>query len=142
MPAVRACVHACVYGVCAGGWVQAYEMRGAGAVIHSHSLNAVMATMLEPDCNEFHITHVEMIKVRRAPRHTRSQMSMHAEWCSNLKPAPPAYACTTLAVSAHVEIISAVARPPPIAGERPDLLKGVPLLASRRVHWVGSCSLA
>jgi hypothetical protein len=37
-------------------------MRNAGAVIHSHSLNAVMATMLDPESNEFVITHVEMIK--------------------------------------------------------------------------------
>lgn len=42
---------------------QAYELRNAGAVIHSHSLNAVMATMLDPTSSEFVITHVEMIKV-------------------------------------------------------------------------------
>ena len=33
----------------------------AGAVIHSHSKNAVMATLLYPG-KEFRITHMEMIK--------------------------------------------------------------------------------
>jgi hypothetical protein len=48
---------------------QAYELRGAGAVMHSHSLNAVMATMLDPQATEFTVTHLEMIKVRSyAPR--------------------------------------------------------------------------
>ena len=41
---------------------QAYELRGAGAVIHSHSLNAVMATILDPEASEFKVTHLEMIK--------------------------------------------------------------------------------
>jgi hypothetical protein len=41
---------------------QAYELRGAGAVMHSHSLNAVMATMLDPEATEFSCTHLEMIK--------------------------------------------------------------------------------
>lgn len=42
--------------------MQAYELRNAGAVIHSHSLNAVMATVLDPDATEFRVTHLEMIK--------------------------------------------------------------------------------
>jgi ribulose-5-phosphate 4-epimerase/fuculose-1-phosphate aldolase len=42
---------------------QAYELRGAGAVIHSHSMNALLATLLEPDSDEFSVTHIEMIKV-------------------------------------------------------------------------------
>jgi ribulose-5-phosphate 4-epimerase/fuculose-1-phosphate aldolase len=42
---------------------QAYELRGAGAVMHSHSLHAVMATMLDPQASEFKVTHLEMIKV-------------------------------------------------------------------------------
>lgn len=53
------CVH-CVWG----GVPQAYELRGAGAVLHSHSLHAVMATMLDPQATEFKVTHLEMIKVR------------------------------------------------------------------------------
>lgn len=36
--------------------------RDAGAVIHSHSKAAVIATLLAKD-NEFHVTHLEMIKV-------------------------------------------------------------------------------
>ena len=43
---------------------QAYELRDAGAVIHSHSLNAVMATILDPEASEFKVTHLEMIKVQ------------------------------------------------------------------------------
>jgi methylthioribulose 1-phosphate dehydratase/enolase-phosphatase E1 len=33
-------------------------------VLHSHSLNAVLATMLDPAASEFSVTHLEMIKVR------------------------------------------------------------------------------
>ncbi len=44
---------------------QAYELRGAGAVLHSHSLNAVAATLLDQGCSEFRATHLEMIKARR-----------------------------------------------------------------------------
>lgn len=43
--------------------MQAYELRNAGAVIHSHSVNALMATLLDPDSDEFSVTHIEMIKV-------------------------------------------------------------------------------
>ncbi|ESO87243.1 hypothetical protein LOTGIDRAFT_210645 [Lottia gigantea] len=39
----------------------AYTVRNAGAVIHSHSKSAVMATLLYPG-KEFRITHMEMIK--------------------------------------------------------------------------------
>jgi methylthioribulose 1-phosphate dehydratase/enolase-phosphatase E1 len=41
---------------------QAYELRNAGAVIHSHSISSLLATLLEPDSNEFKVTHIEMIK--------------------------------------------------------------------------------
>lgn len=41
---------------------QAYELRNAGAVIHGHSVNAMLATMLDPDASEFRATHLEMIK--------------------------------------------------------------------------------
>lgn len=44
---------------------QAYELRGAGAVIHSHSLSAVAATLLDQESAEFSVTHIEMIKVSR-----------------------------------------------------------------------------
>lgn len=39
-----------------------YRQRGAGAVIHTHSPNAVMATLLWPG-KEFRCTYLEMIKV-------------------------------------------------------------------------------
>ena len=44
--------------------LQAYELRGAGAVMHSHSLNAVMATLVDPVASEFTVTNLEMVKVR------------------------------------------------------------------------------
>ncbi|KAG2493717.1 hypothetical protein HYH03_008230 [Edaphochlamys debaryana] len=47
---------------CSPLFMAAYELRGAGAVIHSHSMNAVLATLLDPGSPEFSITHVEMIK--------------------------------------------------------------------------------
>ena len=42
---------------------QAFNLRGAGAVLHSHSINAVLASMLS-DATEFSVTHLEMIKVQ------------------------------------------------------------------------------
>ncbi|MEN0063443.1 MAG: methylthioribulose 1-phosphate dehydratase [Myxococcota bacterium] len=39
----------------------AYEMRGAGAVLHSHSANAVLAT-LATEGEVFEVTHLEMLK--------------------------------------------------------------------------------
>lgn len=42
---------------------QAYELRNAGAVIHGHSINAFLATLLDPEASEFRCTHIEMIKV-------------------------------------------------------------------------------
>ena len=42
--------------------LQAYELRNAGAVLHGHSMNAMLATLLDPSSNEFRITHIEMIK--------------------------------------------------------------------------------
>lgn len=42
----------------------AYKHRNAGAVIHTHSPNAVMATLLWPG-KEFRCTHLEMIKVKK-----------------------------------------------------------------------------
>lgn len=42
--------------------LQAYEHRHAGAVMHSHSMNAVLVTMLDPSTSEFKCTHLEMMK--------------------------------------------------------------------------------
>jgi len=38
----------------------AYRIRGAGAVLHSHSVNAMLATLIDED--EFRVTHLEMMK--------------------------------------------------------------------------------
>lgn len=37
-------------------------MRNAGAVIHSHGIEACLVTMIHPLSKEFRITHMEMIK--------------------------------------------------------------------------------
>ena len=47
---------------CAPLFLSAYELRGAGAVIHGHSMNALLATLLDPQATEFRVTHIEMIK--------------------------------------------------------------------------------
>lgn len=57
--------------------LQAYELRGAGAVLHSHSLNAVMATMLDPNATEFRVTHIEMIKVSNNWQEPPSKAEQH-----------------------------------------------------------------
>jgi len=46
---------------CTPLFMNAFQLRDAGAVIHSHSVNAVLATLIS-DSNEFRITHQEMIK--------------------------------------------------------------------------------
>ncbi|XP_036115195.1 methylthioribulose-1-phosphate dehydratase isoform X3 [Molossus molossus] len=46
---------------CTPLFMNAYTLRGAGAVIHTHSKAAVLATLLFPG-QEFKITHQEMIK--------------------------------------------------------------------------------
>ena len=43
--------------------LQAYELREAGAVLHSHSMNAVLATLLDSTAKEFRVTNLEMVKV-------------------------------------------------------------------------------
>jgi methylthioribulose-1-phosphate dehydratase len=45
---------------CSSLFLKAIQLRGAGAVIHSHSMNAVLATLLFE--HEFSISHMEMIK--------------------------------------------------------------------------------
>ena len=48
---------------CAPLFMHAFDLRGAGACLHSHALNVVMATLLDESCDEFRVTHQEMIKV-------------------------------------------------------------------------------
>ncbi|CAN7986528.1 unnamed protein product, partial [Ixodes hexagonus] len=52
---------------CTPLFMNAYQLRGAGAVIHTHSKAAVLATLLCPG-SEFRITHQEMIKGIRKGR--------------------------------------------------------------------------
>ncbi|WOL14438.1 putative bifunctional methylthioribulose-1-phosphate dehydratase/enolase-phosphatase [Canna indica] len=47
---------------CAPLFMKAYQMRNAGAVIHSHGMESCLITMLHPFSKEFRITHMEMIK--------------------------------------------------------------------------------
>ncbi|KAF8409231.1 hypothetical protein HHK36_005305 [Tetracentron sinense] len=47
---------------CASLFMKAYEMRNAGAVIHSHGMESCLVTMIQPSSKEFRITHMEMIK--------------------------------------------------------------------------------
>ncbi|XP_042521046.1 probable bifunctional methylthioribulose-1-phosphate dehydratase/enolase-phosphatase E1 1 isoform X2 [Macadamia integrifolia] len=47
---------------CAPLFMKAYEMRNAGAVIHSHGMECCLVTMIQPFSKEFRITHMEMIK--------------------------------------------------------------------------------
>ncbi|XP_038686718.1 probable bifunctional methylthioribulose-1-phosphate dehydratase/enolase-phosphatase E1 [Tripterygium wilfordii] len=47
---------------CAPLFLKAYDMRNAGAVIHSHGMESCLVTMLNPSSKEFRITHMEMIK--------------------------------------------------------------------------------
>ncbi|KAL7641721.1 UNVERIFIED_CONTAM: hypothetical protein RMT77_007594 [Armadillidium vulgare] len=56
---------------CTPLFLLAYNMRGAGAVIHSHSKQAVLATLAYPG-PEFKVTHLEMIKGIYNPVEKRS----------------------------------------------------------------------
>eukprot|EP01023_Acetabularia_acetabulum_P047785 TRINITY_DN503_c0_g2_i1.p1 TRINITY_DN503_c0_g2~~TRINITY_DN503_c0_g2_i1.p1 ORF type:complete len:584 (+),score=92.86 TRINITY_DN503_c0_g2_i1:133-1752(+) len=47
---------------CAPLFMAAYELREAGAVMHSHSIHAVLATILDENATEFKVTNLEMIK--------------------------------------------------------------------------------
>lgn len=47
---------------CAPLFLSAFELRGAGAVLHGHSMNAFLATLLDPEASELRVTHIEMIK--------------------------------------------------------------------------------
>lgn len=46
---------------CTPLFMAAYRHRGAGAVIHTHSINAVLASAISTD-SEFRVSHQEMIK--------------------------------------------------------------------------------
>ncbi|XVE92746.1 hypothetical protein REPUB_Repub01dG0126200 [Reevesia pubescens] len=43
-------------------FLKAYEICNAGAVVHSHGVEACLVTMINPFSKEFRITHMEMIK--------------------------------------------------------------------------------
>jgi len=45
---------------CAPLFFNAFRIRDAGAVMHSHSVNALLATLISGD--EFRVTHLEMMK--------------------------------------------------------------------------------
>jgi len=47
---------------CSPLFMAAYELRGAGAVLHSHAPETVMATLLAGSASEFRCTQLEMIK--------------------------------------------------------------------------------
>lgn len=47
---------------CAPLFMKVYEMRNAGAVIHSHGMESCLVTMIHPSSKTFRITHMEMIK--------------------------------------------------------------------------------
>ena len=67
--------------------LQAYELRGAGAVMHSHSLNAVMATLLDTSASEFTVTNLEMIKASQRDLFLFSvycHQVLHAVLCERL----------------------------------------------------------
>ncbi|MEO0322744.1 MAG: methylthioribulose 1-phosphate dehydratase [Myxococcota bacterium] len=57
---LEAPAHATRLSACAPLFMHAFTKRGAGAVLHSHSVNALLAT-LTPDA-EFRTTHLEMQK--------------------------------------------------------------------------------
>ncbi|MBX3251298.1 MAG: methylthioribulose 1-phosphate dehydratase [Myxococcales bacterium] len=50
----------CALSACAPLFLRAFDLRDAGAVIHSHSLRAVVATLVFGD--EVRMTHLEMMK--------------------------------------------------------------------------------
>ncbi|KAG8224256.1 hypothetical protein J437_LFUL001636 [Ladona fulva] len=56
---------------CTPLFMSAYTYRSAGAVIHSHSKAAVMATLLYPG-KEFRVSHLEMIKGIHNPKLQRN----------------------------------------------------------------------
>ena len=53
---------------CSALFLKAVVLRGAGAVIHSHSMNAMMATLLFQ--TEFAVSHLEMMKGIRGTKYS------------------------------------------------------------------------
>jgi len=47
---------------CAPLFMAAYELTNAGAVLHSHSVHAMLATLIDEGATEFKATNLEMIK--------------------------------------------------------------------------------
>lgn len=47
---------------CAPLFMAAYELRGAGAVLHSHALEVVLATLLDESSSVVSLTQLEMLK--------------------------------------------------------------------------------
>jgi len=55
-------VHGHKLSQCAPLFLAAYQLRSAGAVLHSHSIDAKAATLLNPNATEFRMSRMEMIK--------------------------------------------------------------------------------
>lgn len=68
---------------CTPLFVDCYKMRDAGACIHTHSQNAVMATLLWEDKLEFQISHIEQIKA--IPRLKLNESTGKIEKIGNLE---------------------------------------------------------
>ena len=68
--------------------MQAYELRGAGAVLHSHSVHAVAATVLQGEgAPAFTATQLEMIKVQIPSSSAIRGIKLTAyssQWCQAL----------------------------------------------------------
>eukprot|EP00894_Picocystis_sp_ML_P003885 jgi/Pico_ML_1/54402/g4756.t1 len=47
---------------CAPLFMEAYKQRNAGAVLHSHALDAMLVTLVDESATTFTVTHLEMIK--------------------------------------------------------------------------------
>lgn len=47
---------------CGPLFMKTYQIRNAGACIHSHGMESCLVTMMNPTAKEFRITHMEMIK--------------------------------------------------------------------------------
>ena len=45
-----------IFLTCISLYLQAYEMRNAGAVIHSHGIESCLATMINPQAKEFRVS--------------------------------------------------------------------------------------
>ena len=55
--------------------MNAYNMRDAGAVMHSHSQNVVLASMIMG--SEFKFSHIEMIKgIKKGNTGVRNQLKI------------------------------------------------------------------